>query len=151
MGELEPRRHEKKAVVPRRIPSEVVPVPLGEVPDFVRAALQGTSILDPFAQLASGWVFFQPHLRFVPVDATHTRIEFDAVGKVQGAETFLFARRRGEIHRFFVALQDELDRREQRRRRAERAAGTSAELEASVGSDHDERREARTDSDRHDR
>lgn len=151
MGELEPRRHEKKAVVPRRIPSEVVPVPLAEVSDFVRDALQGTSILDPFGQVASGWVFFQPKLRFVPVDATHTRIEFDAVGRVQGAETFLFTQRRGEIHRFFVALQDELDLREQRRRRAEGAAGASAELEASVGSDHDERREARTDSDRHDR
>lgn len=117
MGESKQRRHPEKAVVPRRIPSEVVPVPFNEVPDFVRAALKGTSLLDPFAQLASGWFLFDPHLRFVPVDATHTRIEFDAVGKVNGAETLLFTRRIGEIDRFFVALQDELDHRERRSRR----------------------------------
>jgi hypothetical protein len=33
------------------------------------------------------------------------------VGTVRGAETLLFVQRRGEIDRFFVAIQDELDRR----------------------------------------
>lgn len=153
MSALEPRRHQKKAVVPRRIPSEVVPIPVDEAPDFVRQALKGTSLLDPFAQLASGWVLFQPRLRFVAVDETHTRIEFDAVEKVPGAETLLFARRRGEIHRFFVALQDELDRREEasRRRDPQFRPVRAEERRRSIGSEHDERREARTDSDRHDR
>ena len=155
MGELERRKHPKKAVVPRRIPSEVVPVPLDEAPGFVRDALKGTSLMDPFAQLASGWVLFQPQLRFVAVDDAHTRIEFDAVGTVRGADTLLYTRRLGEIDRFFVALQDELDRREERRRpravRAGEIAGRAEAVAPSIGSDHDERREARTDSDRHDR
>ncbi|MFE4469164.1 hypothetical protein ACFRFH_10135 [Leifsonia sp. NPDC056824] len=125
MSELEPRRHAKKAVQPRRMPSEVVPVPADEVPEFVREALQGTSLLDPFAQLASGWFLFDAKLRFVPVDATHTRIEFDAVGKVRGADVLLYTRRLGEIDRFFVALQDELDRRAERTRRT--ADGRSIE------------------------
>lgn len=148
MSELEPRRHAKKAVQPRRMPSEVVPVPVQEVPDFIRDALKGTSLLDPFAQLASGWFLFDAKLRFLPVDATHTRIEFDAVGKVGAADVLLYTRRLGEIHRFFVALQDELDRREER---ARRTPHLSAEVGRSIGSNHDERREARIHSDRHDR
>jgi hypothetical protein len=152
MGELEPRRHPKKAVQARRMPSEVVPVPVEDVPDFVREALQGTSLRDPFAQLASGWFLFDTKLRFVPVDATRTRIEFDAVGKVPGADVLLYTRRLGEIHRFFLALEDELDRREERAQRtAEVRRRLSAGVQPSIGSNHDERREARTDSDRHDR
>jgi hypothetical protein len=89
----------------------VVPVPCDEVRDFVRHALRGTSLVDPVAQVVAGWVFFEPHLRFTAVDAAHTRIELDVVGRVRGAETLLFVRRRGEIDRFFVAIQDELDRR----------------------------------------
>ncbi|KQR54566.1 hypothetical protein ASF88_07275 [Leifsonia sp. Leaf336] len=123
MGELEPRKRSKKAVVPRRIPSEVVPIPLDEAPGFVREALRGTSLMDPFAQLASGWVLFEPHLRFVPVDETHTRIEFDAVGRARGVDTMLYTRRLGEIDRFFVALQDELDRRERTRRPGNASSG----------------------------
>jgi hypothetical protein len=90
----------------------VVPVPIDEVREFVGEALRGTSILDPVAQVAAGWGFFEPHLRFTPVDEAHTRIEIDVVGRVRGAETLLFVQRRGEIDRFFVAIQDELDRRE---------------------------------------
>jgi hypothetical protein len=122
VSELEPRKSRslrgfrKKVVVPRRIPSEVVPVPFDEVKDFVRDALRGTSLRDPFAQILGGYALFAPHLRFVPVDEGHTRVEFDAVGRVGGAETLLYTRRLGEIDRFFVALRDELDRREQRRR-----------------------------------
>ncbi|WP_434317672.1 hypothetical protein [Leifsonia sp. P73] len=149
MSELEPQRHAKKAVQARRMPSEVVPVPVEEVPDFIRDALKGTSLLDPFAQLASGWFLFDAKLSFEPVDATHTRIGFDAAGKVGAADVLLYTRRLGEIHRFFVALQDELDRREERA--ARRTRHLSAEVGPSIGSNHDERREARTDSDRHDR
>lgn len=116
MSELEPRKHPKKDVAPRHIPQVVVPVPFEEVRDFVRRALTGTSLLDPLAQVASGWVFFEPYLRFTPVDASHTRIELDVVGKVRGAEILLFVQRRGEIDRFFVAIQDELDRRDRWRR-----------------------------------
>jgi len=54
----------------------------------------------------------EPQLRFTPLDATHTRIEIDVVERMRGAETLLFVQRRGEIDRFFVAIQDELDRRE---------------------------------------
>ncbi|MEV8215591.1 hypothetical protein [Leifsonia sp. NPDC077715] len=111
MSELEPRGRRRKAVVPRRIPSEVVPVPYAEVRDFVRDAVKGTSLTDPFAQVLGGYALFEPRLRFVPVDEGHTRVEFDAVGRVSGAETLLYTRRLGEIDRFFVALRDELDRR----------------------------------------
>ncbi|MDR6972754.1 hypothetical protein [Leifsonia shinshuensis] len=122
MSELEPRKRRglrssrKKALVPRHIPSEVVPVPVEDVEDFVRDALRGTSLRDPFAQILGGYALFAPQLRFVPVDETHTRVEFDAVGRVAGAEALKYTRRLGEIDRFFVALRDELDRREQRRR-----------------------------------
>ena len=128
MNELEPRKprglrgpwglgeSRAKAVVLRRIPSEVVPVPIEEVRDFVRDAVRGTSLRDPFAQVLGGYALFEPQLRFVRVDETHTRVEFDAVERVAGAETLLYTRRLGEIDRFFVALRDELDRRERRRR-----------------------------------
>ena len=89
-----------------------MPVPFDEVRDFVRDALTGTGVVDPVVQVLAGWVFLEPHLRFTPVDAAHTRIEIDVVGIVRGAETLLFVQRRGEIDRFFVAIQDELDRRE---------------------------------------
>ncbi len=112
MNEMEPQKRPKKAVAPRHIPQVVVPVPFDEVRDFVRQALKGTSLVDPIAQVATGWVLFEPHLRFTPIDATHSRIELDVVGRVRGADTLLFTRRVGEIDRFFVAIQDELDRRE---------------------------------------
>jgi hypothetical protein len=112
VSELEPRKRSKKEVAPRHIPQLVVPVPVGEVRDFVHNALKGTSLADPIAGALSGWMFFQPHLRFTPVDETHTRIEIDVVGAVPGAETLFFVQRRGEIDRFFVAIQDELDRLE---------------------------------------
>jgi hypothetical protein len=54
----------------------------------------------------------EPHLRFTAVDATHTRIELDVVETLRGAETLLYPQRRALIGRFFVAIQDELDRRE---------------------------------------
>jgi len=111
MRDLEPQHGPKKEVAPRHIPQLVVPIPSDEVRDFVRDALKGTSLTDPFASALSGWMFFEPHLRFTPVDATHTRIEIDVVGRVAGAEAVLYVRRRAEIDRFFVAIQDELDRR----------------------------------------
>jgi hypothetical protein len=112
VSEIEPQKRPKNEVAPIHIPQEVVPVPFDEVRDFVRDALRGTSLADPIASAISGWAFFEPHLRFIPVDATHTRIELDVVGRVSGAETLLFVQRRSEIDRFFVAMQDELDRRE---------------------------------------
>jgi len=117
VSDLEPHGRPKKAVAPRHIPQEVVPVPMDEVQAFVRDALKGTSLVDPIASTLSGWAFFEPHLRFTPVDATHTRIELDVVGTVRGAETLLLVQRRGEIDRFFVALEDELARRERWRPR----------------------------------
>jgi hypothetical protein len=90
-------------------------VPIEEVRDFVRDALRRTSLTDPLAQVLGGYIAFEPRLRFVAVDETHTRVEFDAVGRVAGAETLLYTRRLGEIDRFFVALRDELERRERRR------------------------------------
>ena len=112
MSELEQHRPSKKDVAPRHIPQVVVPVPFDEVRDFVRHALKGTSLVDPFASALSGWAFFEPHLRFTPVDDVKTRIEIDVVGIFRGVETLFFVQRRGEIDRFFVAIQDELDRRE---------------------------------------
>jgi hypothetical protein len=108
---MEPLRRPKKEVAPRHIPQVVVPVALGEVRGFVRDALKGTSLIDPIARYFSGWTFLAPYVRFSPVDATHTCIEVDVVGTARGAEALLFAQRRGEIDRFFVAIQDELDRR----------------------------------------
>lgn len=111
---MKPRRRPKNEVAPRHIPQLVVPVPFDQAPEFVRQALKGTSLTNPVLQAASGWVFFQPHLRFTEVDAAHTRIELDVAGLFRGAETLLFVQRRGQIDRFFVAIQDELDRRELR-------------------------------------
>jgi hypothetical protein len=111
MGDLEPHRRAKREVAPRHIPQMVVPVPLDEVRQFVRDALTGTSILNPVVQAYTGWAFFEPHLRFTAVDAAHSRIELDVSGRVPGAETLLFVQRRAEIDRFFIAIQDELDRR----------------------------------------
>jgi hypothetical protein len=112
VSELEPQKHPKKEVAPRHIPQVVVPVAIDEVRGFVRDALKGTSLMDPVARYLSGWAFFAPYLRFTTVDAMHTRIELDVVGTVRGAEAMLFVQRRGEIDRFFVAIQDELDRRD---------------------------------------
>jgi hypothetical protein len=117
VSEIEPHKRPKKEVAPRHIPQIVVPVPVDEMRDFMRDALRGTSLADPIAGALSGWAFFEPHLRFAPVDATHTRIAIDVVGTLPGAETLLFVQRRGEIDRFFVAIQDELDRRERWRPR----------------------------------
>jgi hypothetical protein len=111
---MEPLRGPNREVALRHIPQLVVPVPVDEVREFVRDALRGTSLVDPLASTLSGWAFFEPHLRFTPVDARQTRIEIDVVGTVRGAETLLFVQRRGEIDRFFVAIQDELDRRDRR-------------------------------------
>ena len=108
---MEPQKRWVKKSGLRHIPQVVVPVPMAEARDFVRDALTGTSIVDPFASYLSGWAFFAPYIRFSPVDDSHTRIELNVVGKVRGAETLLFVQRRGEIDRFFVAIQDELDRR----------------------------------------
>ena len=111
VSEVEPRKLRKKDVAPRRIPQLVVPVGIDDVREFVRDAVTGTSLVDPVASAVSGWGFFQSRLRFTRVDATHTRIEIDVVGTVRGAETFLYTHRIGEVDRFFVAVQDELDRR----------------------------------------
>lgn len=113
VSRIEPQKRPKKEAAPRHIPQEVVPVPVDEVRDFVRDALRGTSLTDPYLALVwPGWAFFEPYLRFTPVDATHTRIELDVVGTVRGAEILLHAQRLGAIDRFFVAIQDELDRRD---------------------------------------
>ena len=111
VSEIEPSKHPKREVASKHIPQVVVPVPPGEVREFMRDALRGTSIADPIAGALSGWMLFEPHVRFTRVDDSHTRIEIDVVGS-RTAETFLFNQRRAEIDRFFVAIQDELDRRE---------------------------------------
>jgi hypothetical protein len=112
VSEIEPHQRPKKEVAPRHIPQEVVPIPIEEVRDFVRDAVRGTILVNPVAQMLAGWAFFKPYLRFTSVDAAHTRIELDVVGMLGGAEILLYPQRRAEIHRFFVAIQDELDRRE---------------------------------------
>jgi hypothetical protein len=124
VSELEPQKRPKNDVAPRHIPQVVVPVPFDEVRGFVRDALRGTSLVDPIASALSGWAFFEAHLRFTAVDAAHTRIELDVAGTVRGVEALLFVQRRGEIHRFFVAIEDELARRERWRPRPP-AGGTS--------------------------
>jgi hypothetical protein len=118
MSEVEPQRHHRGEVARRHIPQVVVPVAFADARDFVRDALKGTSLNDPIASALSGWLFFEPHLRFTRVDDEHTRIEIDVVGILPGAETLLFVQRRGAIDRFFVALDDELDRRERWRPRS---------------------------------
>ena len=116
VSEIEPQKPSKKVVAPRHIPQEVVPVPLDEVRELVHDAVRASSLVNPITVALSGWMFFEPYLRFTAVDATHTRIELDLVGTVGGAETLLYVQRRAEIDRFFVAIQDELDRRERWRR-----------------------------------
>ena len=131
VSEIEPAKRAKKEVAPRHIPQVVVPVPIADVREFMHAALRGTSIADPLANVMSGFVLFEPHVRFTPVDDAHTRIELDVVGKARGIETLMFTQRRGEIDRFFVAIQDELDRRERWRPRTRpRMQGEDAAIES---------------------
>ncbi len=111
MSELEPAKRQKQELEPRHIPQLVIAVPLADVREFMWDALKSTSIADPFAGALAGFVAFAPHVRYTAVDSTHTRIEIDLVGRVPGAETLMFPQRRAEIDRFFVAIQDELDRR----------------------------------------
>jgi len=111
MSEIEPRRHPKKDLALRHIPSEVVPVPLAEAQSFVRDAVSRTILRSPITSAFAGWAFFSPRLRFTAVDDAHTRIELDVEGN-RIANIFLYPQRRAEIHRFFVALEDELVRRE---------------------------------------
>ena len=134
VSEMSPRRRGKRgverrkhAVEPRHIPQLVVPVPLDEVRDFVRQAVKGTSLVDPAAQLFSGFALFEQRLRFTAVDASHTRIEIDVTERVPGADIFLYTRRIGVIDRFFVAIQDELDSRERRHHRPPNSAIESAD------------------------
>lgn len=117
VSEIEARMRAKGEVAPRHIPQVVVPVAPEEAREFLRDALSQTGLFNPFIQVYAGWMFFEPHVRFTAVDATHTLIELDLTGRVRGAETFLSPQRRGEIDRFFVAIQDELDRRERWRPR----------------------------------
>lgn len=111
MSEVEPHKRRGQEIAPRHIPSVVVPVPLVEARAFVHAALTGTTFANPIAQAIAGWMFFEPHVRFTAEDDAHTRIELDVTG-APAAEALLYVQRRGEIDRFFVAIQDELDRRE---------------------------------------
>jgi hypothetical protein len=111
VSEIERHGHPKKEVAPRHIPSEIVPVPVAEVPEFVQSAVRGTILANPIAGAIAGWALFQPHLRFTAVDESHTRIELDVVGVANGVDVLFYQQRRAEIHRFFVALEDELDRR----------------------------------------
>jgi hypothetical protein len=110
VSDLEPRKRRTKDVAPRHIPSEVVPLPIGDVREFMHDALQRTNLGNPLVGALSGFIFFRPYVRYVEVDATHTRIELDVVGS-PAAEALLFPQRRAEIDRFFVAIHDELDRR----------------------------------------
>ncbi|RFA06571.1 hypothetical protein B7R21_19575 [Subtercola boreus] len=129
MSEIWPRRGDKNDVEPKRLPHVVVPVPIGEVRDFVRHAVKGTSLVDPVAQVFSGFVLFEQRLRYTAVDATHTRIEIDVSEKVPGADVLLYTRRVGVIDRFFVAVQDELDSRERRYHRPEAKAAVTEQVE----------------------
>jgi hypothetical protein len=113
VSEIERHTRPKKAVAPRHIPQEIVPVPIDEVRELVRSAVSRTSLTDPVVPVLAGWAFFEPHLRFTVVDASHTRIELDLAGS-RGAEVLLFVQRRAEVDRFFVAIHDELDRRARR-------------------------------------
>jgi hypothetical protein len=117
VSEIERRGRQKKELAPRHIPQEVVPIPIAEVREFVHDALTGTSLTNPIAGALSGFAFFSPHVRYTAVDETHTRIELDSVGLVRGVETLLYMQRRAQVHRFFVALEDELDRRERWKRK----------------------------------
>jgi hypothetical protein len=110
--ELESGGRGKKVVGTHHVPQVVVPIPFEEVREFVRHALRGTSLIDPVAQVFTGWVVFSPHLRFTRVDDNRTLIEIDVSSNRRGVQTFMFVQRRAEIDRFFVAIQDELDRRE---------------------------------------
>jgi hypothetical protein len=110
VSELEPRQGRKKDLAPRHIPNEIVPLPITEVREFMHDALRGTSLTNPFVGALSGFIAFRPYVRYTEVDATHTKIELDLVG-LPGAQLLLYPQRRAEIDRFFVAIQDELDRR----------------------------------------
>lgn len=87
-------------------------MPIAEVRDFVQDAVRGTSLTNPIASVFTGFALFRPHLRFSAVDDTHSRIEIAVVGMSPRAEKLFYMQQRAMIHRFFVAVEDELDRRE---------------------------------------
>ena len=111
MSDLEPRKSRKREVVAPHIPQVVVPIELANVRDFLREALTRTSFSNPYVQSLTAFAFFEPHVRFSEVDAAHTRIELDVTSRVRGAQVLFFTYRRAEIDRFFIGIQDELDRR----------------------------------------
>lgn len=112
VSELEPQKRPKKRLARRHIPQVVVPVPFDEAQEFVHDAVMGTSLNNFVAQAYGGWALFGPRIRLTPVDDEHTLIELDGARNVRGMETMLHAQRLGEVHRFFIAYEDELARRE---------------------------------------
>jgi hypothetical protein len=112
VSELEPEKRPKRGLARRRIPQVVVPVPIDQAPDFVRDAVMGTSLNNVVAQVYGGWALFSPRIRLTAVDDEHTLIELDVADRVRGVGTLLHAQRLGEVHRFFIAFEDELARRE---------------------------------------
>jgi hypothetical protein len=115
MGEVERRR--RRELAPRHIPHVDVPIPIGEAREFLRDALRGTSIVDPVARLITSRWMFEPHVRFTELDEGSTRIELDMTALTPGAMSLLYPARRAEIDRFFIAIDDELDRRRDRESR----------------------------------
>ncbi|MBX3098755.1 MAG: hypothetical protein KF761_04180 [Salinibacterium sp.] len=111
MSEMEPRQPTEGEVAPKRFPQEVVPVPIEDLRELLVEATRNTTLTTFFGQFYTGWMLLDMKLRVTPVDSGHTRIEVEVTGKNGMFDTLLFVQRRSAIDRFFVAIQDEVDRR----------------------------------------
>ena len=112
VSELEPRHPSKKQVAPKHVPQLVVPVPIEKVRAMVRDATRD-STLNSFGRIYGGWLLGGVRMRLSPADALHTRIEIEVNSRGKVLDTLGHQQNRAMVDRFFVAIQDELDRRAQ--------------------------------------
>lgn len=110
MSEIEPSPPNRD-LAPRRNPQLVVPVSIETVHELVADATRNTTLGTIAGQYYSGWMLLDMKVRYTPIDSEQTRIELAATGKTPAIDALLFVQRRAAIHRFFIAIDDELERR----------------------------------------
>jgi len=111
VSELEPRHPSKKQVAPKRVPQLVVPVPVEEVEELVQDAARDTTLTTILGRIYAGWMASGMRLRVTQIDRESTRIEIEVASNGRLLDTLLYQQNRSMVDRFFVAIQDELDRR----------------------------------------
>jgi len=111
VSDLERRHPSKNEVAQEHVPQLVVPVPVEEVRAMVSDETRDTTLTSYFGRYCAGWLLTGMRLRMTPVDSAHTRIEIEVASNGKVLDVLLYQQNRSMVDRFFVAIQDELDRR----------------------------------------